>query len=420
MKILYLCADPGIPVLGRKGAAVHVRSMVGALRQAGHAVVVAAPVLNKSPWEAPACLDPPPLHLPPGPEVGSVMEALRELGQALGGSSGSARGELRRILYDRELLKQLRRRFLDDPPDLIYERASLYAMTGAELAGELRRPLLVELNAPLALEHTAYRAAPLGALAAEAERWTLARADAVLVVSAALREYVTGLGIGPERVHVVPNGVDPDLFRPGPPEPSVRARYGLREGPVLGFVGGLRPWHGVDVLPALLQQLVQRRADVQLAIVGEGPRRRALEEEVRARGLREAAVFTGALPHADAATLVRQFDVALAPYPRLEHAFYFSPLKLFEYLASGTAVVAARLGQIAEVVRDGETGLLYPPGDQEALAAACERLLDDPALRQRLGRAAAAEVRGRYTWDCNAARAVEIARSLQPRPEEAG
>lgn len=420
MKILYLCADPGIPVLGSKGAAVHVRSMVGALRQAGHAVVIAAPVLNKSPWEEPACLDPPPVHLPPGPEIESVMAALREFGQALGGSTRSVRGELSRILYDREMLKQLRRRFLDDPPDLIYERASLYAMAGVELAGELRRPLLVELNAPLALEQKAYRAALLDTLAADAERWTLGRADAVLVVSTALREYVTGLGVRPERVHVVPNAVDQDLFRPGPREPSVRARYGLGEGPVLGFVGGLRPWHGVDVLPALLERLARRRPDVQLAIVGEGPLRRALEEEVRARGLREAAVFTGALPQESVAALVRQFHVALAPYPRLEHAFYFSPLKLFEYLASGTAVVAPCVGQIAEMIRDGETGLLYPPGDQEALTAACERLLDDPALRLRLSEAAAELVRGRYTWDCNAARVVEIARSLEPPPEEDG
>ena len=104
--------------------------------------------------------------------------------------------------------------------------------------------------------------------------------------------------------------------------------------------------------------------------------------------------------------------MALAPYPRLDHPFYFSPLKLFEYMACGVPVVAAEVGQIAEVVRDGETGLLYPPGDADALVAACDRLLADSPLRRRVGEAAAKEVHTRYTWDHNAARVVELARSL--------
>lgn len=390
---------------------MHVRAMVAALRRAGHTVAVAAPVLNKSPWEESAHLDPPLLHILPNPDSEPALAAAREFGEALGGSAGSLHGELRRVLYNRELVKQLRRRYQDDPPDFIYERASLYATAGVKLAEALRRPLLVELNAPLALEHVAYRAGALGDLAAEAERWMLTRADAVLAVSGELREYVAGLGVEPGRICVIPNGVDPALFRPGSAEPTTRERWGLRDGPVLGFVGGLRPWHGVEVLPALLERLVRRHPNVQLAIVGDGPLRGELEAEVRARQLDSAVLFTGALPQEEVASLVRHFAVGLAPYPRLEHAFYFSPLKLFEYMAAGTAVVAARLGQIAEVVRDGETGLLYPPGDVEALVGACERLLEDPGLRSRLGRVAADEVRARYTWDNNVERVVTIARS---------
>ena len=419
MKILYLCGDLGIPILGPKGAAVHVRGLVGALRRAGHAVAVAAPVLSKSPWEEPARLDPPLLHLPPGPELEPAVTAAREFGQVLGGRAGSLAGELRRILYNRELGRQLRRRFQDEPPDVIYERASLYATAGVRLAETLRRPLLVELNAPLAMEQTAYREAAFGHLAAEAERWTLTRADAVLVVSAALREHVLGLGVEPARVHLIPNGVDPDLFHPGPPEPMVRARWGLGDGAVVGFVGGLRAWHGVEVLPALLERLVRGHPDVRLVIVGDGPLRGDLECQLRTRGLAGAAVLTGALPQEEVASLVRQFDVALAPYPRLEHAFYFSPLKLFEYLASGVPVVAAEQGQIAEVVRDGATGLLYPPGDSDGLGEACERLLADPDLRRRLGRAAADEVRACHTWERNAERVVEIAGALHSAPEVA-
>ena len=411
MKIAYLCADLGVPVLGRKGASAHVRGLVGALRRGGHPVVLVTPILNGSPWEEPAALEAQLLHVPPGADAENVFVALKTLNVTLGVQS-SLPGELRRVLYNQDLAKQLMRRFEHSPPDFIYERASLYATAGVTVARELNVPALVELNAPLALEQSVYRGTGLGELAAQAERFTLTRADAVLIVSFQLWDYVMSLGVEPSRVHVVPNGVDPTLFRPGPPNPRIRARWGLGVGPVLGFVGGLRPWHGVDAFPDLLSRLIDRHPTLRLLVAGDGPQRAELERDLRERGLGRSAVFTGSLSQEDVAELIRLFDVAIAPYARLEHAFYFSPLKLFEYMACGVAVVAAAAGQIAEVIRDGETGLLYPAGDAEALVAACDRLLSDPMLRRRLGDAAAKEIHGRYTWDQNAELVIDLARSL--------
>jgi len=419
VKILYVCPDLGIPVLGRKGASVHVRELVAAFGRAGHSVVVATPQLNKSPWEEPAEIEASLLHVPPSPDVVAAFCGLKEFNKTLG-VSDSLPKELRRILYNQDLARQLKRRFEDHPPDFIYERASLYTTAGVSLARELERPLIVELNTPLALEQSTYRATGLGELAAKAERWVLSHADAILAVSAPLRYHAVSLGAEPERVHVVPNGVDTTLFRPGPPDPEVRMRWELGNGPVLGFVGGLRPWHGVEALPALLDRLNQRYPGLRLTIVGEGPLRGKLERDLRARGLAQSAVFTGWLPHEEVASLIRQFDVALAPYPRPKHDFYFSPLKLFEYMACGVPVVTTGLGQIVEVVRDGETGLLYPPGESAALTTACDRLLADPDLRRRLGRTAAKEVHGQYTWNHNAARVAELARSLIAVREKEG
>jgi glycosyltransferase involved in cell wall biosynthesis len=411
VKILYLCPDLGIPVLGRKGASVHVRELVAAFGRTGHSVVLAAPLLNKSPWEKPAELEAQLLHAPPAPDVVSAFYGLKAFNERLG-IVDSLPGELRRILYDQDFAAQLKRRFENHAPDFIYERASLYSTAGVLLARELERPLIMELNSPLSVEQATYRATGFGDLAARAERWTLARADAVLAVSTPLRDYAISLGAEPDRVHVIPNGVDPELFKPGEPELEVRRRWGLDDDPVLGFVGGLRPWHGVEALPALLDRLVSRYPGLRLVIVGDGPLRGELEHELRERGLARSAVLTGSLPHEEVAALIHQFDVALAPYSRPDHDFYFSPLKLFEYMACGVPVVAAALGQIEEVVRDGETGLLYPPGQQDALLAACERLLSDPDLRQRLGRMAAKEIHNHYTWDRNSERVIELARHL--------
>ena len=351
------------------------------------------------------------LHLPPSADTLNAVLALKAFNEGLG-VTNSLPGELRRILYNQELGTQLKRRFESAPPDVIYERASLYGTAGVALARELKVPLFVELNAPLPVEQSAYRATVLGELVAQAERWALLQADAVLTVSAPLRDYVVSLGVEPGRVSVVPNGVDATLFQPSPPDPAGRARWGLGNGPVLGFVGGLRPWHGVEALPTLLEKLVHRYRGLRLVIAGDGPLRGELEHTLKERGLTRSVVFTGWLPHEEVAGLIRQFDVALAPYSQPEHAFYFSPLKLFEYMSCGVPVVAAALGQIAEIVRDGETGLLYPPDELDALTEACDRLLADPALRQRLGQAAAKEIRGLYTWDQNAARVVELARAL--------
>ncbi len=411
MNILFLCPDLGVPVLGRKGAAVHVRELAGAFGRAGHHVVLVAQMLNKSPWVQPAPCDTPVLQIRPAAAASAAVQAFKEFNGVLG-VENSLPGELRRILYNRELAEELKRRFESDPPDFIYERASLYATAGIAAARAFGVPLLLEVNAPLAVEQAAYRATGLGELAAQAERWALANASAVLPVSAELRKHILSLGIASKKVHVLPNGVNAALFRPGKPDTVLRRRLKLDGANVVGFVGGLRPWHGVEVLPELLARLSRRGRSLRLVIAGDGPLRPRLESEFRQRGLGPRVTFTGLLPHEEMPAVIRQFDIAVAPYPRHEHAFYFSPLKVFEYLACGVPVVAPRLGQIAEVVADGKTGLLYPAGDLEALVAACERLLGSAGLRSSFGGAGARLVQREYTWDKNAQQVVELARSL--------
>lgn len=426
MKILYLCPDLGIPVLGRKGASVHVRELCGAFSRAGHQVVLAAPTLNKSPWEKPAETEVRLVQVRPTAATTGAAQAFKEFSHTLGLES-SLPGELRRILYNSELEAELTRRFESDRPDFIYERASLYATAGVSLAKRFCVPLIVELNAPLAVEQAAYRATGLGELAAQAERWTLMHADAVVVVSSPLAKHVRALGVKARKIHVVPNGVNAKLFFPdrsadssAASEPRLsraraKAGRGTRGvgGVTLGFIGGLRPWHGVEVLPELLARLNKRHGGVRLVIAGDGQLRGELERGFRTRGLAKNVTFTGALAHEEMPEVIRQFDVALAPYPKHDHDFYFSPLKLYEYMACGVPVVASRIGQIAETVQHGMTGWLYPAGNMKALVAGCEQLLEDAPLRNRLGMAAAKTIHSRFTWDHNATRVANLAKTLK-------
>ena len=412
MKILYVCSDLGIPVLGHRGGSIHIRELVHAFRRAGHDVSVAAPTRVKSPWDEPARLAASLVDAEPTARTDEATRAVAAYAATLGAPSALA-DDVRRILYNVDLAAALERRFGDHPPDVIYERSALYGIAGARAADALDVPFVLELNAPLVLEDRRYRhGQALSEIAATAERWVLARADAIVVVSAALREHVRSLGVASERVHVLPNGVDAERFRPGPRAPAVRARWDLDGEPVIGFVGGYQPWHGVDALPLLLERLLPKHPRLRLLVVGDGRGRSEFERVVAERGLSDHVRVTGAVAHDDVAALIREFDVAVAPYPEAEHGFYFSPLKLFEYMGCGAPVVAPRLGQIAEVVRDGETGLLYAPSRPDEFAAACDRLLSDRALARRIGDAAAADVRERYTWDRNAAAITRIANGL--------
>src|ERR1051326_6064134 len=349
MKILYLCADLGIPVLGRKGASVHVREMTGAMARAGHEVTIVAQTLTKAPWEKRAELAVPIIQVRRGPALSAAVQAFKEFNEPLKSESGFP-GELRRILYNQQLVDDVRRRFENVPPDFIYERASIYGIAGVALAELFQVPLLLELNAPLAAEQSAYRATGFEGLAAQAEKWLLKKADAVLAVSNELKKHVLAAGVPARRIHVIPNPVNVDLFRPGKAESSVREGLNLNGVPVLGFVGGLRPWHGVESLPKLINELRKDHPAAQLLIAGDGPLRKQVETQFRTRGLKRHVTFTGALRHEEIPAVIRQFDIAVAPYPNLDHEFYFSPLKIFEYMACGVPVVAPKLGQIAEVV----------------------------------------------------------------------
>jgi glycosyltransferase involved in cell wall biosynthesis len=415
MRILYVCSDLGIPVLGNRGGSIHVRSLVSAFTRAGHSVILASPLLTKSSWETPARLDVPVVHVPPSSLTDSASRSVGTYAAMVGSTSALA-DELRRILYSNDLADALRRRFRDARPDIVYERCAMYGTAGATVAEALGVPLLLEVNAPLLLEDRLYRTGKgAGEIAMAAERWTINRADAVFVVSAALHRYVVSLGVAPERVHTVANGVDGDVFRPGPREPAIRARWGLDGEPIVGFVGGYQPWHGLDALPALLVRLLPRHPRVRLVVVGDGRGRREFEHQIEASGLSANVRVTGTVPHEEVPALIREFDVAVAPYPPPAHDFYFSPLKLFEYMGCGAAIAAPRLGQIEEVIRHGETGLLYSPSDPEGLAQACDRLLSDRTLARDLGVAAASEVRDKYTWDHNAARITRIAETLMQK-----
>jgi len=290
-------------------------------------------------------------------------------------------------------------------PDFVYERYALFGIAGRVASGLLRVPFVLEVNAPLSLEMNREQRLALRGLAQRLEDWLFRHATRTIVVSGAMARILEARGIPHERLCVMPNGVDRDVFRPDVDGGPRRQELGLGDRFVVGFVGWVRPWHGVDRLVDATAALAVRIPGLVLLIVGDGPAMPDLLARAEAAGIADRVRFTGAVPPADVPGYVAAMDVAVQP----DVTEYASPIKLFEYLAMGRPVIAPRRDNITEVVVEGEQALLFEPGDTDGLADCIERAWRDADLRRRLARQAVALVEARgYYWDGNARKVLRL------------
>jgi glycosyltransferase involved in cell wall biosynthesis len=371
--------------LGSKdGQYVHVEEFVRALERAGHAVRVVGPELTES--------------------------------EGFGGSSGmverlkrtmpKAGYELMELGYGVPAHRRLAAAARDFRPDALYERYNLHSFAGAVLARRRRLPFALEVNAPLAEERHRYGGLGLPGLARRTEARLWRAADTVVTVTEVLKGHVTAAGVPAGRVLVTPNGVDPERLAELPTPAAAKATLGLAGARVVGFTGFMREWHGLDRLVDWLAEAAP--LDVRLWFVGDGPARAGLEARAARLGVADRVTITGVVPRARVLHHARAFDVAVQP----DAVAYASPLKLIEYMALGTAIVAPDRPNIRELLTPDHDAVLTAP---DAIPAAVGALLGDDARRDRLAAAAAATWHRRgLTWDANAARVVD--RLAAPRP----
>ncbi len=391
-RLAYVCADRGVPIGGTKGASTHVTELVRALsgRRCEVRIIAARSAGD---------------HLPAPVEDLAAERATRLMRQALFADARGTRAQARAAeafgcFVNQPLARALERLHRAWPLDVVYERYSLWSVAAATFARATGLPFLLEVNAPLREEQRRYRTLENPVLAGTVETYVLRSATHVLVPSEALRPYVVAHGARPGGVRVVPNAADPARFALRRPRPA-------GDTFVIGFLGTLKPWHGLDDLVRAFRRLHRLWNGYRLLIAGDGPLRAELERALRDAGLRAAATFTGPVAHGDVPAVLARMDVGVAPYPRLA-GFYFSPLKVFEYLAAGLPVVASDIGQLGTVLAHRRTALLHRPGSISELVAAVEMLRRRPALAVKLSRAGRALLRRRYTWDHNAARVLRM------------
>ena len=362
MRILY-----SHRIQSRDGQSVHIEELISAFREAGHEVLVVGP----SAYQQASF----------GGE-GRLVPMIRRL---LPGFLG----ELAELAYNIPAYLRLKRAWRQFRPDLVYERYNLHFLAGSWLARRHGALLYLEVNAPLADERSRFGGLKLTRLAHWVERFTWRSARRVLAVTNVLGEIVAAAGAEKSRIMVVPNGIVLSRF-PQTGQERDDSRI------VLGFVGFVRSWHGLDQVIAAMAAH-RDELPIHFTIIGDGPARPELEQQAAALGIADRVRFTGLVEHGAIPAHVSAFDIALQP----QVTPYASPLKIFDYMAAGRAIIAPDQPNIREILQDGQTALLVDPARPDAIWEAIRRLARDPAL----GAAARGELeRKAYTWQANAAR----------------
>jgi glycosyltransferase involved in cell wall biosynthesis len=401
MRILYLSADRGISLEKHNGATAHFRSLVRAFQSLGHELLVLTPC-----GAGEKALGAPIIRIPASAMLDDLM---KEADAPTPQTERQARRHRERVahalghVWNNVLVEQELERQNDRfAPDFVFELYAPFGVAGVLTCNRLDVPHVLNVHAPLAWEGATYRSQALQDAAVALEDVAFRRAQRIVANSRQMRDELVDAGVDGSKIEVVINGVDLDLFRPDagardvPPEGAV----------VVGFSGSLKAWHGVDVLAAAFRRAAAADERLHLLVVGDGPLRkdlRRLAAEIPGR-----VTLTGAVPLEQVPALVCAMDMSVAPYPPLD-PFYFSPLKILDAMACGVCNVASEIGQVSELLRDGETGVLVRPGDVDHLASAILRLAGDAPARERMGRAALIEARRNHSWKSRAADIVSIA-----------
>ena len=370
-------------VASRDGQFVHIEEIIRSLRKLGHQVNVVAPKVPESGGES--------------SHEGGIVSWLKE-------HIPSLVYEILEMAYALMAFVRLFFACIKQRPDVIYERYNIFLPSGIWVSQLLSIPLVLEVNAPLFEERGKYDGIALRRLARWTENFVWKNASHVVAVTEVLKGIIVEQGVDPDRVTVISNGVDTSVFLPPKDLAEAKKKLGLPDCLVLGFTGYMREWHGLERVLEVMRDLP---VVTHFMVVGDGPARDTLERRAKELGLEKHLTVTGVVPRELMASHIDAFDLALQP----RVVRYASPLKLFEYMAMGKAILAPDTSNIREVVRHGENALLFT--DDATFEAELVKLCTDDGLREHLGSAARETIFAeKRRWDDNGRTTTEIFQSL--------
>jgi PEP-CTERM/exosortase A-associated glycosyltransferase len=279
----------------------------------------------------------------------------------------------------------------------------LNAIPALRVGRELGIPVVYEVRAfweDAAVDHGSTTEGSLRyRLTRRLETHALRQADHVFTICEGLRQDIAARGIPATKVTVISNAVDIEKFDTGgTPDQALKHSLGLQGATVLGFIGSFYAYEGLDLLLAALPQLLQQRPEVRVLLVGGGPQEAALKAQALQLGVADKVVFAGRVPHAAVGRYYDLVDVLCYPRHSMRLTELVTPLKPLEAMAQGRLLVASDVGGHKELIRDGETGVLFTAGNAKALVAAVLGLLARREDWPRLRAAGRRFVEAERTW----------------------
>lgn len=380
--------------MGRSSQAMHIRSLVKALQADGHEVTIVSPP-GVDPLKSAGMM--------PFLRKQDRARGLQRIWKYISCECPQFAFEVIELLYNLFLPFRLLPVLWRQPNAVLYERHAYFMFMGVLLGKWSNRPVILEVNELAGFQRV--RGLILERLARRIDAWVFARASHVVCVSRVLAEEARQRGANRERVHVLPNAIDPNRFRNPGSVPSLRASLGLQDALVIGHVGLFYPWDRLDVLIEVVNNIHGRHPEIKVLLVGDGPEMENLRQTACRLGMEDAVIFSGPVARDDVAAYIDTMDICVLP----DSNVFGSPIALFEFMAMGKPCVVPDLGPMRDVVEDKVTGIMFPRGNFEALGKALLRLSEDSALRIRIGDRARQTVLERHTWAANARFIVQLA-----------
>ncbi|HSH00907.1 MAG TPA: glycosyltransferase family 4 protein [Anaerolineae bacterium] len=286
--------------------------------------------------------------------------------------------------------------------DLFYERFHLMHYGAMFACRQLKVPLVYEVNGDIVAEQKEFNIKTNRGqwpITKKLTKYAFKQATKIIAVGETIRQRtIESWAVDPHKVVVVPNGTDVELFvNSDQTLPPQLQAYDFSP-PTIVFVGGFQPWHGVDLITRAFHELSQHHPTAQLLLVGDGPQITNIEQMVAKHNLQQRVIFAGRINHRYLPAILQAVDIAVIYHPSSAANLVESPLKIYEYMAAGKAVVAPDFPHMQKIIDHQQTGILAPPDNPTALAACWQKLLDNPDLINRLGQAAQKQAITHHSW----------------------
>lgn len=407
MKVLYISSRLNVP----DGSSVHGRAFVGSVIKLGHEIVTypkITPLASISVKNKPKPENKTTIYYIKKLRPRTLIHKIKQLDYRIADGINFINGllcSIKDFIWLRKIIKEFK-------PDVIIYRTYLYNFAAAWAAKMYKIPCVAEVNS-LKLVESRLKKGTLDStsLAYWSETSPLLQSDRVFCVSDAVRKSLETF-LSPEIVSVIPNGVDPDIFdRSRYDTQGIRDDLGLAGKKVLGYAGSYQSWHDVDKSLDVIAQLQETDPSFHLLLIGNGHTFKAIKKRIEEQKMGAFVTQIDYVPHTEMPKFIAAFDIALMTYPIFD-GFYFSPLKMYEYMSMGVPVVSTDIGQIREVIEHGSTGLLIANPVADDFVEAVKSITDTSGRLELMGENARREVLQNHSWMVNANQVMNVCATI--------